>query len=134
MDMYEDIETEGVINSRPVSYMSPGDTEEPLTPAHLLCRRRLLSLPDLICYTSSEEEYGLNREHLPRRLAHLNKLLSDFWNRWQAEYLLELRDSHRYVGKTSDEDSIHVGDVVLVHDTKPRGFWKLARITQVISG
>ena len=71
---------------------------------------------------------------MTRRLAHLNKLLSDFWNRWQAEYLLELRDSHRYVGKTSDKDSVHVGDVVLVHDTKPRGFWKLARITKLVSG
>ena len=29
---------------------------------------------------------------------------------------------------------MHVGDVVLEHDTKPRGFWKLARITKLISG
>ena len=65
---------------------------------------------------------------------HLNKLLSDFWNRWQTEYLLELRDSHRHVGKTSDKESVSVGDVVLVHDTKPRGFWKLARVTELISG
>ena len=65
---------------------------------------------------------------------HLNKLMSDFWKRWQAEYLLELRDSHRYVGKTSNEDSVHVGDVVLVHDTKPRGFWKLALVIKLMSG
>ena len=47
---------------------------------------------------------------------------------------MELRDSHRYVGKTSDENPVRVGDVMLVHDTKPRGFWKLARITQLLSG
>ena len=64
---------------------------------------------------------------------HLNKLLSDFWNRWQTEYLMELRDGHRYVGKTSNENPVHVGDV-LVHDTKPGGFWELARITQLVSG
>lgn len=127
-------EVEGVINSRPISYVSSDDTEEPLTPAHLLCGRRLLSLPDSMCYTDSEEEYGLSQEHLTRRLVHLNKLLRDFWNRWQTEYLLELRDSHRYVGKTSDKDSVRVGDVVLVHDTEPRGFWKLARITKFVSG
>ena len=114
-------EVEGVINSRPISYVSSDDTEEPLTPAHLLCGRRLLSLPDSICYTDPEEEYGISREHLTRRLVHLNKLLGDFWNRWQTE----LRDSHRHVGKTSDKESVSVGDVVLVHDTKPRGFWKL---------
>ena len=126
-------EVEGVINSRPLSYVSSNDTEEPLTPAHLICGRRLLSLPDSICYTDPEEEYGISREHLTRRSLHLNKLVSDFWNRWQAEYLLELRDSHRYVGKTSDENSVRVGDV-LVHDTTPRGFWKLARITELVSG
>lgn len=65
---------------------------------------------------------------------HLNKLLSDFWNGWQTEYLLELRDSHRYGGKTSDHNSVRPGDVVLVHDTAPRGFWKLARILELISG
>ena len=127
-------EVEGVINSQPISYVSSDDIDEPLTPAHLLCGRRLLSLPDSICYTDPEEEYGLTREHLTRRLVHLNKLLSDFWKRWQTEYLAELRDSHRYVGKTSDENSVCVGDVVLVHDTKPRGFWKLARVTQLVSG
>ena len=113
--------------------MSSDDTEEPLTPAHLLCGRRLLSLPDSICYNDPKEEYGLTREHLTRRLVHLNKLLSDFWKRWQTEYLMELRDSYRYVGKTSNENPVRMGDV-LVHDTKPRGFWKLARITQLVSG
>ena len=71
-------EVEGVINSRPISYLSSDDTEEPLTPAHLLCGRRLLSLPDSICYTDPEEEYGLSREHLTRRLVYLNKLMNDF--------------------------------------------------------
>ena len=127
-------EVEGVINSRPISYVSSDDTEEPLTPAHLLCGRRLLSLPDSICYTDPEAEYGISWEHLTRRLVHLNKLLGNFWNRWQTEYLLELRDSHRHVGKTSDKESVSVGDVVLVHDTKPRGFWKLAQVTELISG
>ena len=112
-------EVEGVINSRPISYVSSDDTEEPLTPARLLCGWTLLSLPDSICYADPEEEYDLTREHLMRQLVHLNKLLSDLWNRWQTEYLMELRDSHRYVGKTSDENPVRVGDVFL-HDTKPR--------------
>ena len=55
------IEIEGVINSHPISYISADDVEEPLTPAHLLCGRRLLSLPDSICYTDPEEEYGISR-------------------------------------------------------------------------
>ena len=34
-------EIECVINSRPLMYVSSGDTEEPLTPSHLLVGRRL---------------------------------------------------------------------------------------------
>ena len=124
LDEFTTLLTEvGVINSQPISYVSSDDTEEPLTPTHLLCSLRLLSLPDSICYTDPEEEYSLTREHLMRRLVHLNKLLSDIWNRWQTEYLMELRDSHRYVSKNSDENPVCVRDVVLVHNTKPRGFW-----------
>ena len=73
LDEFTTLLTEvGVINSQPISYVSFDDTEEPLTPAHLLCGRRLLSLSDSICYTDPEEEYGLTREHLTRRLVHLN--------------------------------------------------------------
>ena len=39
------VEIEGVINSRPQSYVSSYDLEEPLTP-HLIVGRRLLNLPD----------------------------------------------------------------------------------------
>ena len=39
-------EVKAVINSRPLSYISSDNMDEPLTPAHLLVGRRLLSLPD----------------------------------------------------------------------------------------
>ena len=43
------IEVEGIVNSRPISYISSSDLEEPLTPSHLLIGRRLLNLPDDLC-------------------------------------------------------------------------------------
>ena len=39
-------EVEMILNSRPLSYVSTEDLEEPLTPSHLLMGRRVLSLPD----------------------------------------------------------------------------------------
>lgn len=40
------VEVEAVLNSRPLSYVSMDNLEEPLTPSHLLTGRRILSLPD----------------------------------------------------------------------------------------
>ena len=40
------VKTEAVLNSRPLSYISSDDLEEPLTPSHLLIGYRVLSLPD----------------------------------------------------------------------------------------
>ena len=37
-------ETEGILNSRPLTYVHDDLTETPLTPAHLVCGRRLLDL------------------------------------------------------------------------------------------
>ena len=39
-------EVEGVLNSRPPTYIYPEVTENPLTPSHLVTGRRLATLPD----------------------------------------------------------------------------------------
>ena len=129
------IEVEGVINSRPLTYLSPDDFDQPLTPAHLLCGRRLLSLPDTIYCKDIEDAYEMTPKHMTKRLTYLNRILNDFWKRWQTEYLSELRDAHRYGDKTSAEHEVKVGDIVLVHDdSKPRGFWKLALVEKLVTG
>ena len=50
------IEVEGVLNSRPLSYVSMADIDEPLTPSHLLTGGRLL---DHLCY-QEEEDYQIS--------------------------------------------------------------------------
>ena len=47
-------EVEMILNSRPLSYVSSEDIEEPLTPSHLLVGYRVLSLPDPM--TSADDE------------------------------------------------------------------------------
>ena len=44
------VEIEAVLNAHPLSCISP-DTEEPMTPSHLLCGYRLLSLPKQLSYS-----------------------------------------------------------------------------------
>ena len=91
-------EVEAVINSRPLSYISPDDLDEPLTPAHLLTGRRLLSLPDC---QASDDDLDVSPELLTRRMIFLKTIVDNFWCRWKKEYLLELRDVHRYGARVS---------------------------------
>lgn len=132
------IEIEGVINSRPLSYISSSDLEEPLTPSHLILGRRLLNLPDnLDCLSDpDDEDFEVNASKLTKRMKHLASVLNHFWKRWRSEYLAELRESHRYAAKkTAHASSVKVGDIVIVHDDAlPRGFWKLGRVQELFPG
>ena len=130
-------EVEGILNSRPLSYISSEDIEEPLTPSHLITGFRILNLPDPTAYYDDPDfEDEVTREDLTRRMKHLGKVINDFWKRWRSEYLLELREAHRYsqVPKGS-VDPITVGDIVIIHDeNQPRGLWRLGKIEELIQG
>jgi len=132
------IEIEGVINSRPLSYVSSTDLEEPLTPSHLVVGRRLLNLPDhWDCeHDVDDKDFELHTNQLTRRMKHLANVLNHFWRRWRSEYLSELRESHHYAAKKSSHaPDVKKGDIVIVHDDSlPCGFWKLARIQEVFTG
>ncbi len=133
------VEVEMVINSRPLTYVSPDDLHEPLTPGHFLTGKRILSLPDGIrCgHDPDDDDFDLTHDHLTRRMKHLNVVLNHFWKRWQLEYLADLRESHRQQlsGRSGDDTTtVKVGDIVLLHEEKPRAFWRLARVKQQITG
>ena len=50
------VEIEAVINSRPLTYISSSDIEEPLTPSHLVVGQRLLNLPDHLGFVCDPED------------------------------------------------------------------------------
>ena len=53
----------------------------------------------------------------------------------QQEYLLELRKSHCHQADThGGPATINTDDIVLLQEEKPRAFWKLARVKQLITG
>lgn len=127
-------EVEAVLNSRPISYVSMDDLEEPLTPSHLLTGFRVLSLPDPTI--SEDPEYNESPNELTRRMRHFLKTLEKFWRRWKTEYLQELREFHR-TQRTDrgSSDAIKEGEVVTVFDeTHPRGLWRLGKVKSVIRG
>ena len=74
-------EIEATLNSRPLTYVSTKDAEEPVTPSHLINGRRVLSLPDPL---DPKEELGLdqiNGRELGRRVTYLRTLGEHFWLR-----------------------------------------------------
>lgn len=131
------IEVEAIVNSRPLTYVSTEDVEEPVTPSHLIAGRRLMSLPDGPYNRDIDDDAIIEHATLTKRMIHLSKVLDHFWRRWTKEYLLELREVHRLASNRSKSATprISVGDIVLVQDTdRPRGFWRLARVEKLISG
>jgi len=86
-------EVEMIINSRPLSYVSSEDVEQPLTPSHLITGRRILSLPDSsFQHGVDDSDYNVQITHdsLSRRMYHLNKVLNQFYERLEAEYCWSL--------------------------------------------
>lgn len=127
-------EIEAVLNSRPLSYVSVDDLEEPLTPSHLLLGYRVLSLPDPSLH--DDPDHNESAQDLSRRMKHLIKTSGRFWRRWRKEYLTELREFHRNP-KTSKgvQDAVKEGQVVTIFDEgHPRGLWRLGRIEGVLKG
>ena len=60
-------------------------------------------------------------------------ILTHFWKRWRAEYLLELQNAHNQLKKTAGSRVVSVGDLVLVHEeTHPRSYWKMGKVERLL--
>jgi len=105
-------EVEAVLNSRPLTYVSSEDLEEPLTPSHLLVGYRIMTLPDPS--VSDDSDYLDSAGDLSHRMSHLTRVLQKFWKRWKKEYLSELREFHRTRIERGTAHTVERGEVVTV--------------------
>ena len=122
-------------NCRPLSYVSSEDSEEPLTPSHLLCGHRIMSLPDNRSSEAEDSDTDVQPQDLDTRMRHLSNVMNHFSKRWRIEYLLELRNSHRNVTQHSSNRVVSVGDLVIVHDEhQPRGKWRIGKVEALVTG
>lgn len=130
------IEVEGVLNSHPLTYVYNNEVEEPLTPSHLMIGRRLLSSGQKV--ELDENSPAGTANDVNRRAKYLKLLLSHFWNRWQKEYLTELRQFHQYAVNDKSrqkESNVKEGDVVIVkEENTPRSTWRLGHVKELIKG
>ena len=115
------LEIEGTINSRPLTYEYDGVGGEMLTSPHLLYGFRLLSLPGAVPLEGDKE----HESSMSERFQYLGKVRTHVWNRWECEYLIDLREYH--IGKHETQlRTVSVRDVVIAHEENvKRGLWKI---------
>ena len=67
--------------------------------------------------------------NLTRKVAHIQRIVSDFWRKWSSSYYLSLVKYHRWRLQTRNAEP---GDVILVLDREgPKGKFTLGRIASV---
>jgi len=60
------------------------------------------------------------------------RILNHLESQWKREYLTSLREFHKAC--EHNKQLVRKGDVVLIHDEKPRLNWKLAVIEALLMG
>ena len=71
------IEVEAILNSRPLTYISSNDLDEPLTPSHLM----IYSVSRTIYVTAKKRNiYLIHREYSVRKYGTLTRYLISFGN------------------------------------------------------
>jgi len=127
---YEEFETfltqiEACLNSRPLTALSndPNDLSA-LTPGHFLIGRSLTSLP--------EPNYIDSNVSYLTRWQQIQKMVQQFWKRWQNEYLCRLQQRPKWLLPTKN---FQVNDLCLIKDSNvPPTKWKMGRIVQLHPG
>ena len=111
------VEIEGILNSRPLTYVGY-EMRDSLSPSQLVIGRRSLNSERSINRPCAKTPHTVRE--LSRRKKYLKTVLSQFWKLWQKEYLTELR-VHHHCNLKNRQPTIKVGDVVCVYkDKAPR--------------
>ena len=113
-------ETEGILNSRPITYVSSDkNDEEARTPNHFILRRPHLALAPLTSKLKTFRKKDFN---------YTQTLLDHFWKRLQREYTSDLISRAKW---REQSKQLKVGDLVwILNEFTPRGIWPLGRITK----
>lgn len=120
------IEIEGVLNSRPLTYVD-AEGGEILTPSHLHLGKRLLDPPG-----EPTEPVEFDESDARAEVKRVEAVIQRFWETWKKEYLTSLRENSTINGRMGQRPEI--GDVVIIHqDDKRRHLWKLGRVVKLLA-
>ena len=129
------------INNRPLTYRDKDNDLEVVTPNHLISTG--VSFPSLIIseeFIPGDIEEEDIRDNLLNSLEMRDIVISKFRNEWYDNYLLSLRDKHKNSYCSDDfrqgrSEYLKVGSVVIIKSpVKPRPFWTIGKIIQLLPG
>jgi len=115
---------ESTLNSRPLGALSSDPRDfEALTPNHFL--------PLMPSTSNVEPDLDNIRISRYQRGSLIKDIHSQFWRRWQNEYLQSLQHRSK---RSTNQENLKVNTLVLVHEQSAPLFWKLGRIIQLHPG
>lgn len=116
------IEVEGIVNSKPLGYVSSDVADpDPVTPNLLLMGRRDASLPQAV--------YASNQTVGKRRWRHSQIIADHFWASFIRYHLPDLQPRSKW---QVEKGNLQCGQVVLVVDLQlPRSSWPVGKITNL---
>ena len=123
---------EGVLNSRPITYVYTDGIGHALTPSHLVCGKRLSTLP--ACSAEDELiEYLEDQSTFTRRMIYLSTLMKNHWKSWLQDCIVNLREFHNCTAKKAGYSMIEESDVAVIkEDNVHREKWRLARVDKLL--
>ena len=134
-------EVESVINSRPLVYVDDDiNSSIIITPSSFLSLNHQHFIPDYTAEADTEFQVSQTRDtshQILERWKTGQKYLNQFWQIWNREYLLSLRERNQSMLKQPRKGTLQipqVGDIVLIKENLPRGQWKVGRISRLVEG
>ena len=106
------MEVEEILNNHPLTYYYAGNNKTCVTPDYLLFGKILRNLDPEISKTVTVSVDVIAQTN------KLNNLICHFLNRWQKEYLTDLRESHKVKSPNQNHPTAHLDDVVLIEEEK----------------
>ncbi|KAL0149811.1 hypothetical protein M9458_054859 [Cirrhinus mrigala] len=125
------IEVEGVLNSKPLGYISSNVADlDPVTPNYLLMGRPDSSLP-FVVYPATEL-MGRRRWRQSQVLISSDQLADQFWLSFIRHYLPTLQTRNKWHKDTSD---LSAGTIVMLIDPQlPRALWLVGKVAKTFPG